>query len=152
MSENRFERLRKKHEVLVIEDEVSDVSLLQEAVERAAIPVHLNFVATGEAALQYLNDVPDQHKVPDLILLDLKLPDMQGVDVIQAIRSHTRLCILPIVVLSALEAPTEIVAAYRSGCNCFIKKPHGSQNFMQAIEAMFDFWLNFVKLPQSGLE
>ncbi len=139
----------KQCQVLVIEDEPIDLMLIQQVIEAEKIPVHLIPFDNGEGAIQYLEKSSAQAPAPELILLDLKLPGIQGLEILKMIRSDARFCIIPIVILTALESPSVILEAYRLGCNCYIKKPLDPKNLASSVLAIFDFWLNFAILPEA---
>ncbi len=139
----------KKCQVLVIEDEPIDLALIQQVIETEEIPVHLIPFDNGEGAIQYLEQTSPQAPIPELILLDLKLPGIQGLEILKMIRSDARFCIIPIVILTALESPAVILEAYRLGCNCYIKKPLAPKILAATVMAIFDFWLNFAILPEA---
>jgi len=139
----------KKCQVLVIEDEPIDLTLIQQVIEAEKIPVHLIPFDNGEGAIHYLEQSSAQAPAPELILLDLKLPGIQGLEILKLIRSDARFCIIPIVILTALEAPSIILDAYRLGCNCYIKKPLDPKSLAATVLAIFDFWLNYAILPEA---
>jgi DNA-binding response OmpR family regulator len=108
----------------------------------------------GQQAIDYLNGAGKfadrrQFPLPCLVLLDLKLPHVMGLDVLKWIREHTGTA-LPVIVLSASAENVDIVAAYRLGANAFLTKPSESGKFEEMLKALKDFWLTHNTLPQES--
>jgi chemotaxis family two-component system response regulator Rcp1 len=110
---------------------------------------HLHVVEDGVEAMQFLRrearyaDAPR----PDLILLDLNLPKMDGRDVLAEINEDPRLRKIPVVVLTTSKAQEDVCRAYKLNCNCYVTKPVDLDQFIQAIESIESFWLTVVTLP-----
>ncbi len=131
-------------EILLVEDNPGDVELTRRALEDIRLANNLHVEETGEGALAYLkSDAPR----PELVLLDLNLPRMRGMDVLRAIRADHELCTLPVVMLTSSEDPSAIEEAYRESVNCFVKKPLGLTEFTEVVRSVGDFWIGIVKRP-----
>lgn len=135
--------------VLLVEDDPGDVRLTQEALKRSKLLVMITVVSDGEQALQYLRRVgPYASSVrPDLVLLDLNLPKVDGREVLAAVKSDPELRMVPIVVLTTSAADADILKAYGLGGNCYITKPVGFEEFRRIVRAIEEFWFEVVKLP-----
>src|SRR5690242_9218498 len=109
-------------EVLLVEDDRSDVDLTKEALDEAKVQIKLNVVEDGEKAMAFVRqEAPFTHSVrPDLILLDLNLPKKDGREVLREIKSDPDLKTIPVVVLSTSDSDTDVISSYELGANCFI--------------------------------
>ena len=87
---------------------------------------------------------------PDIILLDLNLPRMSGLELLAQIKQDADLKVIPVIVLSSSEAPSDVLDSYRLGANCYFKKPNEWDEFVSIAKAIKDFWLSMVSLPARG--
>ena len=139
-------------DVLLVEDDSGDVELTREALAESKIALNLRIVEDGERALQYLRregkyaDAPR----PDLILLDLNLPRMDGREVLAHIKADPSLRVIPVVVLTTSRAEEDVLRAYHLNANCYITKPVDLEQFIRVVQAIEDFWLTIVRLPPSS--
>jgi two-component system, chemotaxis family, response regulator Rcp1 len=137
-------------EVLLVEDSPGDVRLTREALGEVNKSVHLHVAFDGVEAMAFLRhqephiDVPR----PDLILLDLNLPKMDGREVLARIKGNENLKTIPTVILTTSEAEADIVKSYQLQANCYLVKPVQFDAFEILVKSINDFWLTKVKLPQ----
>jgi two-component system response regulator len=133
----------------LVEDDPGDVRLTEEALKRSKLLVMMNVVGDGEQALQYLRQVgPYAGAVrPDLVLLDLNLPKVDGREVLATVKADPGLRPIPVVVLTTSAADGDILKAYGLGGNCYITKPVGFDEFRRIVRAIEEFWFEVVKLP-----
>lgn len=136
-------------EVLLIEDSPGDVRLAQEVFRESKVINNLSVARDGEEALAFLKKKGEFHSrpTPDIILLDLNLPRIDGREVLTEIKNDPKLMRIPVVVLTMSDAETDIVRSYNLHANCYIKKPLELDGFIEIIKAVEDFWLSIVKLP-----
>lgn len=136
-------------EILLVEDSPTDALLTREALASSRLANRLHVVADGVEALAFLRgEGPySTSPKPDLILLDLNLPRMDGREVLREIRSDPALSLIPVVVLTTSQADTDVVAAYGLRANCFISKPVDFDNFIEVIRRAGEFWFAVVTLP-----
>ncbi len=136
-------------EVLLVEDSPSDARLTEEAFRDGKIANRLTIVTDGLEALAYLRRTGAYAKAPrpDLILLDLNLPKMDGREVLRLIKTDDALKTIPVVVLTTSEADQDVLKAYEYHANCYIRKPVDLARFLQIVSMIEDFWLTVVKLP-----
>ena len=140
---------RRAVDILLVEDNPGDVELTREALDAAKIRSRLHVVEDGAAATDFLYrrgafaDAPQ----PDLILLDLNLPNKDGREVLAEIKADRELAKIPIVVLTTSQADEDIARAYQLHANCYITKPVDFNQFLHIITAIEEFWLKVVKLP-----
>ena len=144
-----YERTRTA-EILLIEDNPGDVRLMQEAFREITVPHRLNVVETGGGALQFLRRTGPHASAPrpDLVLLDLMLPDMHGLEVLAAIKNDTSLRRIPAVVFSSSQQREAVVEAYNLNANSYIAKPVELADYIRVVKGVEEFWLTVVKLPK----
>jgi chemotaxis family two-component system response regulator Rcp1 len=137
-------------EVLLVEDSPGDVRLTKEAFHDANRLVHLQVANDGVEAMAYLRHEGAYVHAPrpDLILLDLNLPRMDGREVLAQIKSDASLKTIPTVILTTSEAEVDIVKSYELQANCYLTKPVQLDAFESLVKSINDFWLTKVKLPQ----
>ncbi len=136
-------------EILMVEDNPGDVRLTREALKGGKVWNQLHVVEDGVAALDFLyRRAPFQSAPrPDLILLDLNLPKMDGREVLSRIKSDDTLKTIPVVVLTTSQAEEDVVRAYRLNANCYVTKPVDLHQFNRIVQAIEEFWLTVVRLP-----
>jgi CheY-like chemotaxis protein len=135
--------------VLLVEDNVGDFLLMKEARNGSHYIVDYHVVTDGLDCLDFLHKrgIYREEKTPDLIILDLSLEKMDGLDVLREIKRDERLKVIPVMVFTGSNSPVEIEKAYRSGANCYITKPIGIGQLENTLRLMEDFWFGLVKLP-----
>lgn len=138
--------------ILLVEDDPADVELTREALERAKVKVHLDVVPDGIAAMAYLRKQGAYASAPrpDLVLLDLNMPKMDGREVLREVKKDESLKSIPCVILTTSEADADVARAYDLGANCFITKPVGLDQFAKVVKSIEGFWFTVVKLPPNG--
>jgi two-component system, chemotaxis family, response regulator Rcp1 len=137
-------------EVLLVEDNSGDVRLTQEAFRDANKSIHLHVASDGVEAMAFLRH-EGTHKLaprPDLILLDLNLPKMDGREVLAYIKEDDSLKLIPTVILTTSDSEADIVKSYQLQANCYLNKPVQLEAFESLVKSINDFWLTKVKLPQ----
>jgi two-component system, chemotaxis family, response regulator Rcp1 len=145
------ERHRMRH-VLLVEDSPGDVLLTKEAFLDGSHVPELHVVENGADALDFLmkkgkfTDAPR----PDLILLDLNLPRVDGRQVLAEIKGDRALAMIPVIVLSTSQSQTDIASCYALHVNCFISKPVDFDHFSEIVHLIKNFWLQAVSLPDKG--
>jgi CheY-like chemotaxis protein len=136
-------------EVLLVEDDPGDVLMTQEAFDEHKVRNKLNVVHDGEEALSYLRregpfaDAPR----PDLILLDLNLPRVDGREVLQVIKNDEDLRRIPVVVLTTSQADEDILRSYSLHANAYVTKPVDFERFIAVVRQIDEFFVSVVKLP-----
>ena len=137
-------------EILLVEDNPGDIRLTQEALQDAKVRNNLHVAQNGAEALEFLRregafaDAPR----PDLILLDLNLPVMSGMEVLSAIKADSDLRTIPVVVLTTSQAEKDVVKAYNLNANCYVTKPLDMDQFVEVVKSIESFWFSIVQLPQ----
>lgn len=144
----------KSPRILLVEDNANDETLTQFALKEAKIANEVDVVRDGEEALNYLfcraeYAGRDRTQFPKLILLDLKLPKIDGVEVLKEIRANEMTKRIPVVLLTSSREENDLVAGYNNGVNSFVVKPINSTEFANAIMQVGLNWLIVNKVPDS---
>jgi chemotaxis family two-component system response regulator Rcp1 len=137
-------------EVLLVEDSPGDVRLTQEAFRDANPKVQLHFANDGVEAMAFLRREGKHARAPrpDLILLDLNLPRMDGREVLVLIKKDIDLKTIPTIILTTSDAEADVVKSYELHANCYLIKPVQFDAFESLVTSINDFWLTKAKLPQ----
>ena len=136
-------------EILLVEDNPGDVRLTKESLKDAKVSNNVHVAEDGVVAMTFLRreglhaDAPR----PDLILLDLNLPEKDGREVLAEIKADPDLRRIPVVVLTTSQAEEDILKAYNLNANCYVTKPVDLDQFMHVVKSIENFWLTIVKLP-----
>lgn len=136
-------------QILLVEDNDGDILLIREALEEAKVANRLNVVKDGEKALNYLlkkEEFKDAVR-PDLIILDINLPRINGHEVLQKIKSNDTLKLIPVIMLTTSSSEIDVVKSYKNHANCYITKPVDVEDFLEAVLDIEDFWISLVQLP-----
>lgn len=136
--------------ILLVEDNPADARLTLEAFRGSTLGTQVEVCEDGETALERLRD--EAHPLPNLILLDLNLPGIDGREVLQEIKSDHRLRAIPVCVLTTSRAEEDIAQAYYDHTNCYIVKPVDLKNFRSVIEQVEGFWFQLAQLPPTARE
>jgi len=142
--------LTRAAEILLVEDNPSDVRLTVEAMREGKVLSNLHVVGDGEEALDFLLTRGKHERAvrPDLILLDLNLPKMDGRQVLSEIKTRDDLANIPVVVLSTSSDEEDVARSYALHANCFISKPMDLDEFINVVQQIENFWLSIVTLPE----
>jgi CheY-like chemotaxis protein len=137
-------------DVLLVEDSPGDVRLTQEALRDSQRVVHLHVAFDGIEAMAFLKREGAHARAPrpDLILLDLNLPRMDGREVLARIKADENLRMIPTIVLTTSEAEADIKKSYELQANCFLTKPVQLEAFEGLVKSINEFWMTRAKLPQ----
>lgn len=137
-------------EILLVEDSPSDSGLTIRALQKGRLRNNVSHVTEAEEALRFLRREGEfaSRPRPDLILLDLNLPGMNGHDLLQRIKNDTDLMAIPVVVMSSSQRAHDIDEAYRNRANCYVSKPVDAGKFVESVRAIEEFWLMVAKRPR----
>jgi chemotaxis family two-component system response regulator Rcp1 len=136
--------------ILMVEDDPADVRLTREALKNKKVHTTMSTVEDGLEAMAYLRREGAYAGMPrpDLILLDLNMPRMDGREVLVELKKDPGLRRIPVIVLTTSEGEEDILSAYEMNANCYITKPVDWKQFIRVVELIEDFWLTVVKLPK----
>jgi two-component system, chemotaxis family, response regulator Rcp1 len=136
-------------DILLVDDNEGDARLAREAMKDSKVKNKMYHVLDGAEAMEFLRrqgkytDAPR----PDLILLDLNLPKLDGREVLAQIKNDEELKRIPVVILTVSSAEEDILKTYHLHANCYITKPLDLSQFMKVVRSIEDFWLTIVRLP-----
>lgn len=128
--------------ILLVEDNADDEQLTLRAMRQSDVPNIIRVARDGAEAIEALFGATAGSRLPDLVLLDLKLPKVSGLEVLQRIRSEERTKTLPIVVLTSSDEERDIVESYNLGANSYIRKPVDFDEFIDAVRQLGLYWLS----------
>jgi len=136
-------------EVLLVEDDPGDVLITREALVGSKLVHNLHVVDNGERAVDFLRRQGDYHDVPrpDLILLDLNLPRLDGREVLARIKADESLRQIPVVVLTTSDAEEDVLRSYDLHANAYVTKPVEFEAFIAVVRQIDDFFLSVMRLP-----
>lgn len=136
-------------EILLVEDNPGDVRLTREALTEAKVRNHLSVATTGREALDHLglDEDSSEGERPDLVLLDLNLPDMSGHEVLTRIKEDPDLQEIPVVILTSSEAEEDVARSYRGHANAYVTKPVNLDGLARIVRSIDGFWFSVVRLP-----
>ncbi len=139
--------------ILIIDDDPEDILLLKEGFAETGAQYFIREIHKGSDAYAYLDTLAPtpESDVPQLILLDLQLPEADGLELIQAIRAHKALRMIPIIILTGSDDDNKIGATYSVGANCCIKKPRTLRDCERITQAIETFWFSVLQLPHHAL-
>lgn len=150
-------QMSKTVEILLVEDSPSDANLIIKGFNQSnvkgfnqdRIPNNLHWVEDGETAMEYLYQQDEYASVPrpDLILLDLNLPGMDGREVLAAVKSDPSLKLIPVVILTTSADEHDVLRSYNLNANCYVTKPLDVHQFIQVVQLISNFWVAAVRLP-----
>ena len=141
--------------ILLVEDNASDEKLTRLAFQRSAVTSEVVVARDGADALDYLFGTGAhvdraQGELPAIVLLDLNLPRLDGLEVLRRIRADARTRLLPVVMLTASRLDEDIVRSYALGANAYVRKPVAFSEFVEAARTLGVFWLSLNEAPPTG--
>ena len=138
--------------ILLVEDNPDDVELTLHALKKSNIANPIEVVRDGQEALDYLfykgKYLNSKHSLPNLILLDLKLPKVNGIEILHKIKSDRKLKLIPVVVLTSSKEENDIMKSYDMGVNSYIRKPVDFDQFVDTVKQIGFYWLLINERPQ----
>jgi CheY-like chemotaxis protein len=139
-------------EILLVEDSSADAELTMHALRKNARVNRIHLVRDGEEALNFLSgrlacQEPDAQPLPNLILLDLKLPKLDGLSVLRALKEDWRTRWVPVIILSSSREERDLTASYDLGVNSYIQKPVDFDHFRETVQTLALYWLQVNQPP-----
>jgi len=140
---------KQTYDILLVEDNLGDILLTQEAFKRSKISVDIHSVIDGELAISYLNKEGEYSNVPkpDLVLLDLNLPKKNGKEVLAYIKNDAKLKTIPVIILSTSTSSSDVKTVYELAANSYVSKPVDFNAFINVVEIIEKYWLRLAILP-----
>ncbi|MDZ7370402.1 MAG: response regulator [candidate division KSB1 bacterium] len=138
--------MKKKANILLVEDDPMDIELTLNAFKEVRLENDIHIVTSGEEALDYLfgrNRYADRaaHPLPDIVLLDIKLPGLSGLQVLQKIKNTPVLKRIPVIILTSSQEESDRINGYDFGANSYLIKPVTFENFLTVVKQIYDYWL-----------
>ncbi len=140
--------------ILMADDDDDDCLLAKKALEQSGLVAQLNFVKDGEELMDYLcerNDYECDVSKPDIILLDLNMPKMNGLEALKAIKSNQMLSHIPVIVLTTSKADHDICNSYSFGASSYITKPASFKGLVETMDMIKKYWFEVVELPKKHM-
>lgn len=137
----------KKNQILLVEDNEGDIVLTSEAFEESCCKVNIQVARNGKEAINILFDQNEDTQLPDLILLDINLPLLNGHEVLKKIKENEKTKHIPVIILTTSSAISDINLTYENYANCFITKPADINDFFETINVLCNYWFKISKLP-----
>jgi CheY-like chemotaxis protein len=136
-------------EILLVEDEQGEAEMTMDTLRQGRVRNRLHWVEDGEEAIAFLNRQGRHAQAPrpDLILLDLQMPRMNGHEVLAIVKAHPDWKRIPVVIMTSCDNDDDIQMAYDHYANCYVTKPIDMDKFIEAVRSIEDFWLSIVRLP-----
>ena len=136
--------------ILLVDDNEGDVFLTLEAFRESKMNATIVVARSGREALDYLEVQASsgEKSLPDLVLLDINMPGLSGIDVLDFIKSNEGLKSIPVIMLTTSDAASDIRTSYQHSANCFITKPLDFGKFLEVVDAIGSFWFSYAQLPR----
>ena len=133
-------------EILLVEDNMADAELTLRALNKAKIANHILHLKDGEQALDYLfgkgtYDGRDFTKLPRIVLLDIKMPKVDGIEVLRQLKSNERTKVIPVVIMTSSSEEKDIISSYQLGVNSYVVKPVAFEGFAKAVGELGFYWM-----------
>ncbi|MDB6029922.1 MAG: chemotaxis protein CheY [Verrucomicrobiales bacterium] len=137
--------MNKKRPILIVEDCEEDIDLLEIAIRKAKITAQTQVVRNGQEAIDYLHGLGkfsdrQSYPFPGVIFLDLKMPRLNGFDVLEDLKGHEHCKIVPVMLLTASALDEDVIRAYQLGANCYMQKPATLEELVALVDLAFRFW------------
>jgi len=138
-------------DILLVEDNPGDVRLTREALNEGHLSNNLFVASDGVEAIEFLTKTGNFKNAvtPDLVLLDLNLPKVNGFEVLEKIKNDEHLKSIPVIILTTSMSDHDIIASYSMHANCYVPKPVEYDSFKKVVKCIEDFWFSIVKLPSA---
>lgn len=135
--------------IALIEDNFGDIKLFEEALKHNEIDVDLNVLTDGEQALEFFQSFDHDNRKPDIIILDLNLPRVSGIEILEMLKTSEHFKLIPVIILTTSKLNSDIHKTYDLGANAYFSKPLEVKKFYELISLIDSFWLERACLPNS---
>lgn len=134
---------RKPAYIIAVDDDPDDRDMIEMALSETKLPTRLELLQDGESLMQHLQDTTKP--VPDMILLDINMPRMNGLEALRSIKEDPALKTIPVIMLTTSREEADVITSYRLGCNSFITKPNLYDSLVDLLKVLSEYWIDFVK-------
>lgn len=142
--------MKKQASIILVEDNKADQMIIERALEDGKISCNLNIAQHGQEALDYMLSLTNINQLPDLILMDINMPVLDGKQTLKQIRSHERLKHIPVIMLTTSNREKDVLESYQLGVNAYLTKPIEHDAFMHTVRQIEHFWFDLVVLPTNS--
>lgn len=132
--------------ILIAEDDEGHAELIQDSLKEAGVTNEIIRFRDGQETIDYIMENPDLERSPCLLLLDIRMPRMDGIDVLKRLKSDPRTRNMPVIMLTTTDDPREIRQCYDLGCNCYVTKPVDYQKFSEVMNRL-GLFLVIIQIP-----
>lgn len=138
-------------EILLVEDNEADIVLTKNALKTLKLQNTLSVCRDGEEGLDFLYKRGEYANAvtPDLVLMDLNMPKVSGMEVLEKIKNDPKLSMIPVIILSTSSAEKDVISSYQNHANSYIKKPIDFMKFIEVIQEIENYWFSIVKTPST---
>jgi two-component system response regulator len=142
--------MKKQANILLVEDNKADQTIIERALEDGKISCLLTIAHNGQEALDQIEALKKVNDLPDLILMDINMPIMDGKQTLKKIRSDDSIKHIPIIMLTTSTRDKDVMESYQLGVNAYLSKPIENDDFMHTIRQIENFWFDLVVLPKES--
>ncbi len=135
-------------EILLVEDSAEDAEMTLRALRKNNLANRVHWVKDGEEALEYIFRYAETARVPKLVMLDLKMPKVGGIEVLRQLKANPETRAIPVLVMTSSNEERDVVEAYRLGVNSYIVKPVGFEAFLETVSKIGLYWVLTNRTPQ----
>lgn len=128
--------------ILYVEDNEDYIDFVKRAVKKNNIPIKVSSVTDGQKAVEYLNNNDAAVKKANLILLDIHLPGIDGIEVLKKLRKDEHMSLVPVIMFSTSDNPADVKKCYQYGANAYVVKPMGMEQLSSSLSSIYNFWIN----------
>jgi len=139
--------MKQAFHIMLVDDNESDQVIVERALEDSDITCNLSIFSNGQEAIHFLTSEKAKQHMPNLILMDINMPILNGKQTLQAIREHQALKHLPVVMLTTSNRDKDVIDSYRLGVNAYLIKPMSNTAFTNTIQQLGNFWFDLAVLP-----
>lgn len=128
--------------ILYVEDNEDYITFVQRVVKKNNLPVTVSSVSDGQKVVDYLNNNDATVKEASLILLDIDLPGVNGIELLKKLRKDEHVALVPVIMFSTSDNPADVKECYSNGANAYVVKPAGIDQLASSLTSIYNFWLN----------
>lgn len=134
--------------ILLVEDNEGDIFLTTEAFDESSFISSVNVIRDGKAAIIFFETLNNNGTVPDLVLLDINLPKVNGLEVLTYLKNNERYKHIPVTMLTTSSSEKDIMRSYCNHVNCYVTKPADAADYMEVVSRIEEFWTNIASIPR----